>query len=58
MKVEDSKEYLADSLPGVRYLKQIQFLFLHTYLQMTLAMPISPAIGRTEPIAASRAVSF
>merc|ERR1712013_523092 len=24
--------------------------------QMTLAMPISPAIGRTEPIAASRAV--
>ena len=33
------------------------FLLLHIYLQMTLAMPISPAIGRTEPIAASRAVS-
>merc|ERR1712013_601020 len=26
--------------------------------QMTLAMPISPAIGRTEPIAASRAVGW
>merc|ERR1719290_484422 len=25
---------------------------------MTLAMPISPAIGRTEPIAASRAVGW
>jgi len=26
--------------------------------QMTLAMPISPAIGRTEPLAASRAVGW